>query len=191
MEENKFSLGKIYEVTDKDCNECYIGSTCEKFLGNRMSRHRWSYRRYLKKADNRFQSIFELFDKYGMDNCKIVLLEDFPCNSKKELEDREGYYIQNTTCLNYRVAGRKSKQYYRDNIEQIQQYHLNNKERKKEYMKNYRLLNRERLRQQTKDYHEKHKDQINARKREYWKENQPELTRKQREKYNLKKSNLV
>ena len=120
-----------------------------------------------------------------MDNCTIVLLENFPCNSKKELEDREGYYIQNTTCLNYRVAGRKSKQYYRDNIEQIQQYHLNNKERKK------RLLNSERLRQQTKDYHEKHEDQINERKREYWKEHQPELTKKQRQKYKLKKTNLV
>ena len=67
MEEIKFSFGKIYKIIDKDCTDCYIGSACEKFLGNRMSKHRWSYRRYLKKVDNRFHSIFALFDKirYG------------------------------------------------------------------------------------------------------------------------------
>ena len=33
---------------------------------------------------------FELFDEYGVENCKIVWIKDSPCSSKKELEAEEG-----------------------------------------------------------------------------------------------------
>ena len=50
---------------------------------------------------------------------KIVFFweEDYPCNSKKELDAREGEYQKNNDCVNKRVAGRTKKQHYEDNKE--------------------------------------------------------------------------
>jgi len=33
------------------------------------------------------------YDKIGWENAKIELIENFPCDSKQELEDREYHYI--------------------------------------------------------------------------------------------------
>ena len=41
-----------------------------------------------------------------MENCKIELVENYACNSKEELNAREGFYIQNNECVNKLVAGR-------------------------------------------------------------------------------------
>ena len=34
-----------------------------------------------------------LFDEFGMNNCKILLIKDFPCKNKEELEREEGNEI--------------------------------------------------------------------------------------------------
>jgi hypothetical protein len=31
-----------------------------------------------------------LFNKYGIENCRIIWIKDYHCNSKKELEAEEG-----------------------------------------------------------------------------------------------------
>ena len=50
-----------------------------------------------------------------MENCKIELLENYPCSSKNELLKREGHYIQSTDCLNKQVAGRTREQWFEQN----------------------------------------------------------------------------
>ena len=37
---------------------------------------------------------FNLFEKYGVDNCRIVLLESFNAIDKDELNQKELYYIK-------------------------------------------------------------------------------------------------
>jgi hypothetical protein len=32
--------------------------------------------------------------KYGIENCKIELVEAYPCENKEELRKREGYWIK-------------------------------------------------------------------------------------------------
>jgi hypothetical protein len=41
-----------------------------------------------------------LFDKYGIDNIKIVLIKSFSCNNKEELEAEEAKYIRENDCIN-------------------------------------------------------------------------------------------
>ena len=36
--------------------------------------------------------IYDLFAEFGYENCKIELIELYPCNSKAELHAREGFY---------------------------------------------------------------------------------------------------
>ena len=71
-----------------------------------MSGHRHKYQRYLKGLKDNTSS-FYLFDKYGVENCKIELLELYPCNSKAELTAREGHHQRNNDCVNIQIAGRK------------------------------------------------------------------------------------
>ena len=70
----------------------YYGSTCES-LSQRMTRHRAKYTAYLKGNITNTRS-FDLFDEFGIENCKIELVENCPCNSKEELRRREGYYMR-------------------------------------------------------------------------------------------------
>ena len=60
-----------------------------------------------------------MLDKYGVDNCHIILLETFPCGSVDELRAREAYYIRNTPCTNKNIPGRTRQQYRVDNREKI------------------------------------------------------------------------
>ncbi len=41
-----------------------------------------------------------------MANCKIELVDHFPCNSKEELHQREGEHVRNNECVNKCIPGR-------------------------------------------------------------------------------------
>ena len=118
MESNKYSNGKIYKVIDNAYTKCYIGSTCED-LSQRFARHRLSYRRY-KKGLAPLCRIFDVFDEFGVENCKIELIEEFPCDNKEQLLKREGYHIRNNECVNRCVAGRTKQEYTAEHQEQEQ-----------------------------------------------------------------------
>jgi hypothetical protein len=94
-------------------------------------------------------------------NYTIELIEVIPCDSKKELHQREGAHIRNTTnCVNINVAGRTGAEYYMDNKETIKiklkTYKANNKEKFSEYEKQYREQNKEKYKQ----YYEQNKEKI-------------------------------
>ena len=69
-----------------------------------------------------------MFDEYGTENCKIELIEEYPCENKIQLQKREGFHIQNTHCVNKRVEGQDLTRQEYD-----AQYWLNNKERISEF----------------------------------------------------------
>ena len=128
MESNRYQNGKIYKIVDNGYNKCYIGSTIEA-LSVRMAKHRSGYRNYLSGGHADYK-VFEIFNEFGIDDCKIELIEEYPCENKMQLLKREGFHIQNTNCVNKRVEGR-TKQEYR--FEYNAQYRENNKERLSEW----------------------------------------------------------
>ena len=136
-----YSKGKIYKIEpicDHDDGEIYIGSTTKKYLSQRMVRHRKDY-----LNGKRYLTSFKIFDKYGIDNCNIILLESVDAKDYNELVAREAHYIKTLKCVNKTVPLRTRKEYYDDNREIIitkeKQYRQDNKEkvqaRKKEYCK--------------------------------------------------------
>tara|TARA_R110000744_G_scaffold363491_1_gene471826 strand:+ start:135 stop:668 length:534 start_codon:yes stop_codon:yes gene_type:complete len=137
-----YSLGKIYmiypKVEDPDEGDVYYGSTTET-LGRRMAKHR--YQSYCKI----------LFDKYGVENCFIELVEEYPCETKEHLNKKEGEYIRNHKCVNKRIAGRTNKERYIDNFdklkEQKKQYYIENRDKKLEQHKQYRIDNRDKIKE--------------------------------------------
>jgi hypothetical protein len=78
---SNFSNGKIYKITGGGLT--YIGSTTET-IEKRLNRHK----AYLK--ENRYCASRDVIVH---DDCKIELLELFPCENKKQLIEREQYYL--------------------------------------------------------------------------------------------------
>ena len=144
---NKYQNAKIYKITDIAYNKCYIGSTTEE-LSQRMARHRRYFKQFLI-SDKRFISSYDLFNEYGVENCKIELIEYFKCDTLQELRKREGEHIKNNVCVNKKVAGRTEKEYQQDNKDKI-------KVRKKEYNE----INKDKIKQQVKEYYQTNKDKM-------------------------------
>ena len=160
-----YSKGQIYKITDVGQTKCYIGSTIQQ-LCYRMASHRANYKNYLD-GKYTFVSVFSLFEEFGVENCKIEWIEDYPCNSKKELEAREGYYQQITDCLNKKLAGRTDAQWREENKDVL-----------REKSRIYREEHREELLMKKKQYRDEHKHEINEKRREQRKL-EPEKNREQ------------
>ena len=64
-----------------------------------------------------------MFEKHGIENCKIVLLENVNANSKDEMLAREAYYIRNFKCINKNIPLRKvnefMNEYYKKNKDKL------------------------------------------------------------------------
>ena len=134
---NKYSLGKIYKIVDNTNNNVYIGSTIQT-LPQRLGTHR-----HRKTCKSR------LIINNGDYN--IILIENYPCESKEQLELRERYFIKNNECINKIIPGRSRKEYNEDNKEYIskqkKEYREKNKEYVLKYEKNYRENNKEKIKE--------------------------------------------
>ena len=129
---NRYENGKIYKITDVGYNKCYIGSTCES-LSKRMERHRKQYKEYIKGRMKKKTTAIDIFNEFGIENCKIELIENYPCQSKEELFKREGGHIKATECVNRQIAGRTQQEWKLDNPEQAREYYERGKVRARAY----------------------------------------------------------
>jgi len=156
-----YQQGKIYKiVSNTDDDICYVGSTTRPLLCQRMVEHRGNYK-YWKNGKHGKTSSFELFEKYGVANCRIELIEIFPCNSKDELTKQEAYYIRLLNCVNKFIPDRT----------------------KKEYSKKYREDNRDTILEKQKEYYDINKDTLLEYKKEYYDVNKETIAEKGKEKY--------
>ena len=172
-----YSKAQIYKVWDNGYNQCYIGSTINS-LSKRMEGHRAEYTKY-KNGKCNCVSVFSLFDEYGVENCKIEWVEDYPCNSKKELEAREGKHQKENDCINKRIAGRTDKQYYDDNRDEILK-------QKKEYYNEHV----EEIKHRNKNYYETNRAQVLEQREKYRQEHQEELKEYFKQRYDKKKEDI-
>jgi len=109
MESYKYERGKIYKIYSKIGDVTYYGSTIQT-LKERFRCH---------KKDIKMGKYHKSRDVLKYNDSVIILVEKYPCNNKKELLNREGYYQLNFKCVNYKIAGRTKKQYYNDHKEEI------------------------------------------------------------------------
>jgi len=145
-----YKKGQIYKIVNNENTNVYYGSTVEP-LYKRMYKHRNKHNTCMSK-------------NIGVDlyQCKIILVENYPCNSKYELESRERYFIENFECVNKRIPTRTEKEYRQDNkkllAQKTQKWYEKNKNKKKIYDKKYREKNKDKTKKYKKEYYEKNKD---------------------------------
>ena len=109
---NRYASAKVYQVVDNSYTMCYYGSTTMQ-LSRRMAKHRLHYRLFGNGKFSRI-SVFDIFDAHGADNCKIELVEECPCESKEQLNQREGFYARNNECVNKNIPGRTLAEWQED-----------------------------------------------------------------------------
>lgn len=112
---NKYENGKIYKIVCHTTGSVYFGSTYERTLNRRLNRHEQLYKNHICN-NGKYLSSFDILEN---NNYEIVLVEEFPCQNKNELLDREKYYIENFECVNIRVPNRTRKEYYEKFKEEI------------------------------------------------------------------------
>ena len=134
--ENKYSKGKIYKIISPHTDKCYVGSTIQP-LCNRLALHR----KHFDKKKYSSREIMKLGDY------KIILIENYPCNSKEELNKREQYFIDTLDCVNRFKAFITEEQ----KQERIKNYKIEYRKRErtkqleKEYNKEWRKKNRDKI----------------------------------------------
>lgn len=175
----------IKSINDDENNgDIYYGATTQG-LNVRWSKHKTGYKN--NKIYKCKSSV--IFDKYGIENCKCELIESYPCNNIKELNEREKYYIQNNNCVNImgsntqEMLNTKNKEYKEKNKEYIAEqnkiYREKNKEIISEKGKIYREINKEKRI----EYVNKNKDELYERKKQYYEINKEKIKEKTKEYY--------
>jgi len=148
-----YSEGKIYKIIAETTEDFlpYVGSSTQK-LSKRMSQHRDNYKLFLEGKDRIRSKACDLFQKFGVKNCRIVLIENFPCKTIEELVCRERYWYDNIKNCN----AQKPQRTIEELVNYIKEYCAKNKEKKKEYNQK----NKEQIAERSKEYYQTHKEQI-------------------------------
>ena len=182
MSKVDYSKGMIYKLVcnDTGVKELYIGSTtCWKARKNQhksICSNSNASRHHLKVYKT-------IRDNGGWDNWTMVLIEEYPCDSKLKLHARERYWIEELKAqLNRYIPAQtsqeSSKRYYENNRELVSHRRKQHYEANKENMKQYREDNKERRKQQNKSYREANKDKIKEYKKEYQQKNKEAIGKK-------------
>jgi len=89
---------KIYKIISDKTDKIYIGSTNQKYLSQRLIDHCLTFKSWLETNKN-FCSVFDIL-KLG--DYKIILIENYPCESRDELNKKEREYIElnKMNCVN-------------------------------------------------------------------------------------------
>jgi hypothetical protein len=171
-DENIYKNSKIYTIRYKNDNSLiYVGSTIQP-LNKRWSIHKSS------SSNSKYQGPLykKIRETNNIDDWYIELYEDYPCERKELLLQREGQIITEIGTLNKIINGRtkkesdklytdknkdiiavKKKIYRKANNDKIKAYEENRKESRKEYTKEYYKNNKEYY----KEYYKNNKEYYN------------------------------
>jgi len=125
-----YQNSKIYKIINKNNEIIYIGSTTQR-LSQRFQKHH-------HKAPNN----------------KIILIENYSCNSKEELCMREQEIIEEHTNLLNKQRAYNSEE---DNKQYRKEYLKNNQDKIKEIEKQYKKNNKNHISKVRKDHYENNK----------------------------------
>jgi len=158
---NKYSESKIYKIINSKTNLIYIGSTTNS-LFNRFNSHLHAY-----NNGNLTTTARKLFD-IDINSCSIELIQNFPCNNRRELQLQEGKFIKifQPYVVNKKIEGRTQKEYKNEHKREIA-----------EYQKNYKLSHTNDLKRNLRKYYLKNREVIIEKSKLYY--------------HNKKNSNLV
>lgn len=134
-----YENGKVYSIRSHSRPDLvYVGSTTQP-LSKRLGGH--------KMPSNKVKSSKQITD---LGDAYIELIENYSCNSREELDRREGEIIRSMDCVNKRIAGRTQKEYRQDNTEKRKQYYKDNADKVIQQQKQYKKDNSDKIKERQK-----------------------------------------
>ena len=108
-----YNNGKIYKLVNNVDDKIYVGSTCN-LLRVRKNQHK------IKSKRDPNRRIYNHLNQVGWENVEIVLIENYECKSKEDLNKRERYWIDELKPnLNIQIPTRTPKEWYEENKEYV------------------------------------------------------------------------
>lgn len=160
-----YSNTQIYKwvCNDPNINSCYVGHTTNWVKRKASHKERCND----EKSKKYHLQIYQIMRMNGgIENWNMILIEDYPCDNKREAEKREQYWKDelkpDMNTLNafvdissyhqqLKLHPNHNKERYEKNKEKIKErvkeYAIDHKQQKKEYDKKYREENKEQLEQ--------------------------------------------
>lgn len=136
--------GSIYKIIHNQSNICYIGSTLNK-LNYRWASHKAGYKKNKNKEYGNI-SIYKYFDKFGIENFKIILIKEYEIYDILQLHVYEQLWINKLKTIN--------------KIDVFSPFN------KKQYRKNYYNIHKDKKLEQSKLRYNEKKIEINNQKKE-------------------------
>jgi hypothetical protein len=158
-----YTNGQVYVIRSHLTDKIYIGSTAQP-LHKRLYQHKMN-----KAHDCTAREILKYGDAY------IELIENYPCQSKKELNRREGHHIRNTeNCVNRNIAGQTPQ-------ESSAKYYVAHRAEICEKRKAYYVANRDKIAESDKLNYVANRDKILERERQRYITHRAEIKEKQKQ----------
>ena len=155
-----YSKGFIYVIRCKDENITYeyVGSTCN-FKGRKQDHKKICNGDEKSYKDWNLKIYRTIRENGGWDNWDMIMIEEYPCENKRQLEKREEELrVERISVLNMKKAFQPLSVY--------------------EYQKQYRVDNKERSKELSKEYREKNRDKLLIKKKEDWIKNKEKYSEK-------------
>lgn len=191
-----YEKAKIYKLECED-GHYYYGSTINE-LRIRLRDHK-------NASKTKSYRVYQHINTIGWENVKIIMIEEYPCQNRRELTMKENEYIKSNKsdprCLNNILAfnteeERKEckRKHYEKNKETLAEYHRQKRTGNPdvaEYNRKYREAHKHILKQKKQEYYSTHKEQSDARNRERYYQKREQILAKKREKYHESKNGFV
>jgi group I intron endonuclease len=171
-------IGYIYKIVNSVNNMIYVGST-KQSINIRFNQHKANSKDLTKNA-----KIYLLMRKIGVDKFNIEVIEQIEFLDKKDLLNKEQYFIDNLKPeLNMLNTYHNKQEYREENKEYFKKYYEENKQEINLKNKEYREENKEKIKKYEKEYREENKKEIKEWKKKHYETNKKEIILKRKEKY--------
>lgn len=144
-------MATIYKILSPCLQECYVGSTIQRV------EKRWIHHR----CKNNETTSKKLFNTYGVQNCKFVVMEVCPIEERKE---KEQWWIDHSVGVVNRCGT------------------IINVEARIAYLKEYTIAHREEKNEREKQHYEVNREKILAKQKAYYEANRERILKRQKAK---------
>ena len=89
MTQTRYKNAKIYKIVNDIDDYIYVGSTCSP-----LYKRKYHHKNDSKSPHKQHRIIYKHLRDINqtIDDCKIILIEEYPCKNKQELLKRERYW---------------------------------------------------------------------------------------------------
>ena len=177
-----YSKTTIYKIQHKEIDELlYVGSTTD------FTRRKAEHKRLCNNANSKHHNlkVYQMMrDNGGFDCFNIIVIKDFPCNTKQEA------LIEEDRCMREMKVSMNSKKAY-TTPEERREYLKMYREVNIKKMKQYYDDNRYRIIERVKQYRNEHREQIAERRQKNYEMNKSKILEENKQKYERNKEQIL